>query len=463
MLAHVIRNLAVGELIVAGDLGDRGPADRQGDRLLMRAAARRDHVGQPRRRLDRARASATRPRSRRSCGSRCATSGSPSSRRATASRSRRSSELARDGLRRRSGRRASRSRARDPRSRALARMQKAIAILQFKLEGAAVPRASPSGSSSTARCSTAIDPKTGTVELDGKMHPLLDTQFPTVDWARSVRAVARGAALPRRADQQLPRRARRCGGRCSSSSRSGSHVAAPRSLRDLPRLRAGRRARRASCRSRRRRAAHAAAALFDALDVVVQRAVRERATRPTSTWCSTCGPARARRASARTGWRRSRPTSSPTRRRTRRQEPVLQADPRRRVLREDPRASSASTDAGFIVNGHVPVKLEQGETAGEEVAAARSRSTARSPRRTATRASRSCSTPTACTSRSTTTSRAPTRRGRATSCRPSPTSRSTTGRAPSATPSTATELRAEIAALEQLVTAFETNTIERRE
>ena len=48
-------------------------------------------------------------------------------------------------------------------------------------------------------------------------------------------------------------------------------------------------------------------------------------------------------------------------------------------------------------------EARQGRDAGRRSPAARSRSTARSPRRTATRASRSCSTPIACTSRSTTT------------------------------------------------------------
>ena len=63
----------------------------------------------------------------------------------------------------------------------LARMQKAAAILQFKLEGQTSRRNPHFGLE--ARCLLhQIDPIAGTVKIDGKVHPLLDKAFPTVDW-----------------------------------------------------------------------------------------------------------------------------------------------------------------------------------------------------------------------------------------------------------------------------------------
>lgn len=64
----------------------------------------------------------------------------------------------------------------------LARMQKAAAILQFKLEGQTSRRNPHFGLES--RCLLhRIDPVAGTVTIDGRVHPLLDRAFPTVDWS----------------------------------------------------------------------------------------------------------------------------------------------------------------------------------------------------------------------------------------------------------------------------------------
>jgi fructose-1,6-bisphosphatase-3 len=60
-------------------------------------------------------------------------------------------------------------------------MQKAAAILQFKLEGQTSRRNPHFGLE--ARCLLhQIDPVAGTVKIDGKVHALLDKAFPTVDW-----------------------------------------------------------------------------------------------------------------------------------------------------------------------------------------------------------------------------------------------------------------------------------------
>lgn len=64
----------------------------------------------------------------------------------------------------------------------LARMQKAAAVLQFKLEGQ-TSRRNPSFELESRCLLHRIDPSAGTVTIDGKAHPLLDKAFPTIDWA----------------------------------------------------------------------------------------------------------------------------------------------------------------------------------------------------------------------------------------------------------------------------------------
>lgn len=64
----------------------------------------------------------------------------------------------------------------------MSRMQKAAAILQFKVEGQAVARHPEYGMDNRSLLHR-IDPGDGTVEIDGKRWPLRDTRFPTIDWA----------------------------------------------------------------------------------------------------------------------------------------------------------------------------------------------------------------------------------------------------------------------------------------
>ncbi|MCA3005611.1 MAG: fructose-bisphosphatase class III [Phycisphaerales bacterium] len=67
---------------------------------------------------------------------------------------------------------------RDPTS--VARMQKAAAIMQFKAEGQLFA-AHPEWGLSHRRLLHHIDVKAGTITLDGVTHPLLDTHLPTID------------------------------------------------------------------------------------------------------------------------------------------------------------------------------------------------------------------------------------------------------------------------------------------
>ena len=63
----------------------------------------------------------------------------------------------------------------------MARMQKAIAIIQFKLEGQ-LSRRHPEWEMEHRNLLHRIDHAAGTVEIDGRVYPLRDTHFPTIDW-----------------------------------------------------------------------------------------------------------------------------------------------------------------------------------------------------------------------------------------------------------------------------------------
>ncbi len=62
----------------------------------------------------------------------------------------------------------------------VARMQKAIAVMQFKLEGQVIER-NPQWDLGHRRLLHRIDHKAGTIEIDGQVYPLRDTLFPTID------------------------------------------------------------------------------------------------------------------------------------------------------------------------------------------------------------------------------------------------------------------------------------------
>ncbi len=73
---------------------------------------------------------------------------------------------------------------RDPTT--MARMQKAAAILQFKLEGQVIARR-PEWGLDERRLLHRIDHVAGTVRIDGQTYPLLDRHFPTIDPADPYR------------------------------------------------------------------------------------------------------------------------------------------------------------------------------------------------------------------------------------------------------------------------------------
>jgi fructose-1,6-bisphosphatase-3 len=75
----------------------------------------------------------------------------------------------------------------------LARMQKAVAVLQFKLEGQTTRR-NPEFDLEHRNLLHRIDPVAKTVTIDGAAHPLLDAHFPTVDFANPYELTADEAA-----------------------------------------------------------------------------------------------------------------------------------------------------------------------------------------------------------------------------------------------------------------------------
>lgn len=181
-LARIIRNLAVGELVVAGDLGDRGPRLDKVIELLeqqphvaitwgnhdvdwlaatlgqpaaiatvVRLSLRYQRIAQ----LEEGFAISLEPLA---VLARAAYSDDPANHFAV------KGDAGANALH-------------------LARMQKAIAIIQFKLEGALFQR-HPEWALEHRAVLHRIDPVTGTVALYGQSYPLLDTVLPTIDWAQ---------------------------------------------------------------------------------------------------------------------------------------------------------------------------------------------------------------------------------------------------------------------------------------
>lgn len=180
-LAHAVRNLAVGELIVAGDLGDRGPRLDQVIEVIaeqprvaitwgnhdaswmaaclghpvavatvVRLSLRYQRLGQ----LEDGYGISLAPLAQLAHD---AYGDDP------ASCFEVKGEIGEDAV-------------------ALARMQKAIAIIQFKLEGQLFERRPEWGLAHRVLLRR-IDPATGTIDVDGVRHPLRDTRLPTIDWA----------------------------------------------------------------------------------------------------------------------------------------------------------------------------------------------------------------------------------------------------------------------------------------
>ena len=127
----------------------------------------------------------------------------------------------------------------------MARMQKAAAIMQFKLEGQIIAR-HPEWQMDHRRLLRRLDPAAGTVEIDGKTYALRDRSFPTIDPAHPEAL----SAEERKCMDRLRRSflvSHTALGAHEVPGRARIHVAAPRRSPHLPRLRPGGRAGRNSC------------------------------------------------------------------------------------------------------------------------------------------------------------------------------------------------------------------------
>lgn len=82
----------------------------------------------------------------------------------------------------------------DKNRRLIAKMHKAIAIIQFKLEGAIIGR-HPEWGMDNRRLLHLIDLQKGNITLEGKTYPLTDTNLPTIDPADPYRLTAEESAL----------------------------------------------------------------------------------------------------------------------------------------------------------------------------------------------------------------------------------------------------------------------------
>jgi fructose-1,6-bisphosphatase-3 len=362
MLAHVIRNLAIGELVVAGDLGDRGPRI---DRVIEVIAQ------QP---------SVAITWGNHDASWMAACLGQPAAIATVVRLSLRYQRLAQleDGY----GisleplaRLAREVYGDDPADRfgvkgdaggdavALARMQKAISIVQFKLEGQTLARRPEWGLAHRALLCR-IDPSAGTVDIDGKRYPLRDTRLPTIDWsdpcklsdaeARCLDELTRSFVDSRAlwaqmtyvvAHGQMSLRRDLCAifHGCVPVDDAGAPLAF--TIDGEPRR---------------------GKALFDAFEAVVQRAFRKGAAAVTELdrdllfylWTGPLSPCfgKDRMATFETYFIADPATHEETK------NPYFKLlnDPAfcARILGE----FGVDPVAGFIINGHVPVKLEAGET-----------------------------------------------------------------------------------------------------
>lgn len=240
----------------------------------------------------------------------------------------------------------------------IARMQKAAAILQFKLEGQAIAR-HPEWGIENRRLLHRIDHQAGTVTIDGRVTPLRDTHFPTIDPANPYRlSDAEQACLDRVRQsfvqgQHLRRHMEYLVGRGGMVTTRDDHlifhgcVPVDEAGAFLPLSVGGRE--------------YSGKPLFDAID----RAVAEALDRPETAdldllWYLWCGPRSPLFGKDRVATFENDLVADPSFH-VEVQNPyfslIHEKDFCRRVLAE----FGADPDRGLIVNGHVPVKIDKGE------------------------------------------------------------------------------------------------------
>lgn len=357
LTAHVIRNLLISELIVAGDLGDRGPRiDRVIDYIMrqpnvgitwgnhdvswMGACLGQEaciatvmRISLRYRRLSQLEEGYGIPAAPLEKLARTIYGEDPATRFACKG----------EGLR-------------DP--LLMARMQKAMSIIQFKLEGQAVLR-NPEYKMEDRNLLHHIDPVAKTITINGVAHPLLDDHFPTIDWNDPYKLSAEEEACIKRLRQSfltspvmwqqmsyvaqkgamyLRRDNNLIFHGCVPVDKDGNFLSMPVDGTE-----------------------YKGKELFDALNVVVQRAFRTKATKDVDMlWYLWTGPlsplfGKDRMATFETYFVADKATHKETKNTYFKL--IHTVEFCEKLFRE----FGVSEKDGLIVNGHVPVKLEQGE------------------------------------------------------------------------------------------------------
>jgi fructose-1,6-bisphosphatase-3 len=370
MIARVVRNLAIGELIVAGDLGDRGPRlDRVIDVIAQQpsvaitwgnhdASWMAASLGQPAAIATVVRLSLRYQRLAQ-LEDGYGISLAPVARLAHDAYG--DDPAACFAVRGTSAGTSAGDAGGD--AAALARMHKAIAILQFKLEGQTFARR-PAWNLDHRALLRRIDPASGTVDIDGVRHPLRDTRLPTVDWsdpcrlsdgeARCLAELTAAFLASRRLQDHMAFVATRGQMSLRRDLCAIFHGCVPVDVRGEPL------AFEVDGEPRRGKA------LFDAIEVVVQRAFRKGAAAVAEAdrdlvfylWTGPLSPCfgKDRMATFETHFVADPATHEETK------NPYFQlihdAAFCARMLGE----FGVDPIRGFLINGHVPVRLEHGET-----------------------------------------------------------------------------------------------------
>lgn len=241
----------------------------------------------------------------------------------------------------------------------LARMHKAAAIMQFKLEGQTIQR-NPSFELDARLLLHQLDLAAGTVTIEGQRYPLLDRAFPTVDpkdpcrltdaeakclslmkqsfldsstlW-RDMRFIAARGSMTAVRDEMIVFHA------CLPADPSGAFV--PMLVDGVP---------------------HSGRALCNALDQVVRRAFRSAQSADLDVlyylWAGPKSPlfGKDRMATFETYFVADKATHVETK------DPYFQLIHQREFCQQVAREFEVDPERVLIVNGHVPVKLEAGES-----------------------------------------------------------------------------------------------------
>ncbi len=357
-VTHTIRNLLVYELIVAGDLGDRGPRiDKVIDYLMrqpnvsftwgnhdvswMGACLGQEaciatvlRISLRYRRLSQLEEGYGIPAAPIELLARTCYADDPASRFACKGEGLRDAKL-------------------------MARMQKAMAVIQFKLEGQTIER-NPHFDLGHRNLLHRIDPNRGTVTIDGIEHPMLDMHFPTIDWNDPYKLSKEEAACMERLKKSFLESPVLWRQMKFVEQRGSVYLRRDRALIFHGCVPVDERGKMLSFKIDGVR--RSGRELFDALSHVVHRAFRTRNPHDIDMlwylWTGALSPmfGKDRMATFETYFVEDKKTHKETK------NPYFKLIHDQKFCTKILREFGVEPEGGLIVNGHVPVKLEQGES-----------------------------------------------------------------------------------------------------